>query len=227
MTVHVRHRAPAWRLLLVPILLALPATPVVAQQAALLARLDPASRYQIEVLMDSAARIGLPPEALLSKTLEGVSKGAPGSRIVQVVRKHFSALREARAALGVEITLDELGAAAGALQAGVPRNSLARLHDTRKGSSILMPLVVLSDLVSRGVPPDDATSAIINMTQRGALDSDFAGLRRGVETDILSGASPATALDRRTREFPGRGAPGARLPGVQTPPRPETPSSIK
>lgn len=227
MTVHVRHRAPAWRLLLVPILLALPATPVVAQQAALLARLDPASRYQIEVLMDSAARIGLPPEALLSKTLEGISKGAPGSRIVQVVRKHFSALREARAALGVEITLDELGAAAGALQAGVPRTSLARLHDTRKGSSILMPLVVLSDLVSRGVPPDDATSAIINMTQRGALDSDFAGLRRGVETDILSGASPATALDRRTREFPGRGAPGARLPGVQTPPRPETPSSTK
>ena len=55
-------------------------------------RLDPASRYQIEVLMDSAARIGLPPEALLSKTLEGISKGAPGSRIVMQV--HYNLLAD-------------------------------------------------------------------------------------------------------------------------------------
>lgn len=227
MIARLQHRIQFCRLLLATVLLSLPAAAAGAQQASLLTRLDPASRYQIEVLMDSAARLGLPPDALLSKTLEGISKGAPGSRIVQVVRKHFSALREARAALGLSITLDELSAAAGALQAGVPRTSLATLHTTRKGSSILMPLVVLSDLVSRGVPPDDATSAIINMTQRGALDSDFAGLRRGVETDILSGASPATALDRRTREFPGRGAPGARIPVVPTPPSQETPSSTK
>lgn len=227
MTAH-RHRACPWRLLLVPLLLGAPAAMTAeAQQASLITRLDPTSRYQIEILMDSAARSGLPPEALMSKTLEGVSKGAPGSRIVQVVRRHFAALRDARAALGVDITLDELGAAAGALQAGVPRSSLATLHTTRKGNSILMPLVVLSDLVSRGVPPEDASSAIINMTQRGALDSDFAGLRRGVETDILSGASPATALDRRTREFPGRGAPGARIPVVPSPTRQETPSSTK
>lgn len=216
------------RILVVPLLLVLVVGPSArGQESTLLTRLDPASRYQIEVLMDSAARLGLPPEALLSKTLEGISKGAPGSRIVQVVRKHFAALREARTALGVDISLDELGAAAGALQAGVPRKSLATLHTSRKGNSILMPLVVLSDLVSRGVPPDDATLAIINMTQRGALDSDFAGLRRGVETDILSGASPATALDRRTREFPGRGAPGARIPVVPAPQRQETPSSTK
>lgn len=215
------------RLVAVALLLVVPA-PVASQQQSPLSRLDAMSRYQIEVLMDSAARLGIPPEALLSKTLEGISKGAPGSRIVQVVRKQFAALREAKSTLGAETSLDELNAAAGALQAGVPRSSLATLYTTRKGNSLLMPLVVLSDLVSRGVPPDDASSAIINMSRRGALDSDFAGLRRGVETDILSGASPATALDRRTREFPGRGAPGARNPVVPSPTRPpETPSSIK
>lgn len=227
MTGCIRRQAQRWRLLLIPLLLLPPFAPAQAQQPSLLSRLDAPSRYQIEVLMDSAARLGLPPEALMSKTLEGISKGAPGSRIVQVVRRHFAALREARGALGVDITLDELSAAAGALQAGVPRTSLAALHSNRKGSSILMPLVVLSDLVSRGVPPDDASSAIVNMTQRGALDSDFAGLRRGVETDILSGASPVIALDRRTREFPGRGAPGARIPVVPTPPKQETPGSTQ
>lgn len=215
------------RLAAVALLLVLPA-PAVSQQQSPLSRLDAMSRYQIEVFMDSAARLGIPPEALLSKTLEGISKGAPGSRIVQVVRKQFAALREARSTLGPETSIDELNAAAGALQSGVPRSSLATLSSTREGNSLLMPLVVLSDLVSRGVPPDDASSAIINMSRRGALDSDFAGLRRGVETDILSGASPATALDRRSREFPGRGAPGTRNPVVPSPTRPpETPSSIK
>lgn len=219
-----RSRTGLWQLALVPMLLAAPIQLASSQDTSALIRLDPPSRYQIGVLMDSAARLGLPPEALMSKTLEGLSKGAPPRRIVQVVRKHFDALREARTALGADISLDELSAAAGALQSGVPRSSLATLYTTRKGNSILMPLVVLSDLVSRGVPPDDATSAIINMSQRGALDSDFAGLRRGVETDILSGASPATALDRRTREFPGRGAPGAQNPVVPSPTRPqETP----
>ena len=215
------------RLALMPLLL-VPVQVTRAQDTSLLARLDAPSRTQIEVMMDSATLLKLPPQALLSKALEGISKGARGPRIVQVVRRHFVSLREARAALGPEASPDELGAAAGALQSGVPRSSLATLHTTRKGSSILMPLVVLSDLVSRGVPPDDATSAIINMSQRGALDADFAGLRRGVETDILSGASPATALDRRTREFPGRGAPGTRPTVVPTPTRPpETTSSIQ
>jgi len=224
--VTVRSCARVARLLLIPALLAaaLPGQ-AVGQQSPILNRLDAPSRYQIEVLMDSAARLGLPPEALMMKTLEGVSKGVPGPRVVQGVRRYFAALRESRAALGPEISLDELAAAASALQSGVPPTSLSSLHTARKGSSLLMPLVVLSDLVSRGVPPSDATSAIIGMSQRGALDSDFAGLRRGVETDILSGAPPASALDRRTREFPGRGAPGTRLP-APPPPRPqETPSS--
>lgn len=203
------------------------ATTARAQDPSPLGRLDANNRYRIEALMDSAELAGLPSSILYFKTLEGIRKGVPGTRIVQVVRRHLGALREARSALGPSVTVDELGAAAGALQAGVPRKSLATLHTTRKGSSILMPLIVLSDLVSRGVPPEDATSAIINMTQRGALDSDFAGLRRGVETDILSGATPAMALDRRTREFPGRGAPGARIPVVPAPQRQETPSSTK
>lgn len=212
------------RLLLVPLVLAPHA--LAAQQSPLVSRLDLQSRRQIEVLMDSAAGLGLPPEALWSKTLEGIAKGIPNGRIVSGVRRHFAALREARNALGTNISLDELAAAAGALTAGVPRESLKSLRTARQDKSILMPLVVLSDLVSRGVPPEDASTAIVAMSQRGALDSDFAGLRRGVETDILSGAPPAAALDRRTREFPGRGAPaGTRLPS-SAPQRPqETPGT--
>ncbi|MFN2566337.1 MAG: hypothetical protein ABR499_15175, partial [Gemmatimonadaceae bacterium] len=181
----------------------------------------------IEVMMDSAGRLGLPPEALLSKTLEGIRKGYPSARVLQVVRRYFGLLRDARAALGPEVTLDELTAAAGALLAGVDPPSLAKLHSSRrKGRSILTPLVVLTDLVSRGVPSTDASSAIIRWMQNGAADSDFMGLWKGVEQDIISGALPAAALDRRAREIPGRAPPGGRLPPTAPTPQrsPENPS---
>ena len=214
--------------LLAPMLLALPVGPaaIAAQEPDPLSRLDPSSRYAIEVMMDSAGRLGLPPEALLSKTLEGVRKGFPSARVVQVVRRYFGLLRDARVALGPEASLDELTAASGALLAGVDQPSLTKLHSSRKGRSILTPLVVLADLVSRGVPSNDASSAIIRWMQNGAGDADFMGLWKGVEQDIISGALPAAALDRRAREIPGRAPPGGRLPPtVPTPQRsPENPS---
>jgi hypothetical protein len=198
--------------LLVPAVLALPVGAAAAQEPDPLSRLDPTSRYAIEVMMDSAGRVGLPSEALLSKTLEGSRKGHPGPKVVQVVRRYFGLLRDARTALGTEVSLDELTAAAGALLAGVDQPSLTRLRSSRRGRSILTPLVVLADLVSRGVPPTDASSAIARWLQNGAADSDFMGLWKGVEQDIISGAPPAAALDRRAREIPGRVPPGGRLP---------------
>jgi hypothetical protein len=200
--------------LLVPVMLALPvaSAATAAQEPDPLSRLDPTSRYAIEVLMDSAGRVGLPPEALLSKTLEGIRKNVTGPRIVQVVRRYFGLLRDARTALGPEATVDEITAAAGALLAGVDQASLAKLRASRRNRSILTALVVLADLVSRGVPSTDASSAILRWLQNGAGDSDFMGLWKGVEQDIISGAPPAAALDRRAREVPGRAPPGGRLP---------------
>jgi len=189
-----------------------------------LAKLDPASRRQIEALFDSAARASLSPDLLLMKTLEGIAKGRPGPQIVAGVRHHFEALKQARTALGADVKMEELLAAAGAVHAGVTPAAITRLRSSRIGKEITVPLVVLGDLVSRGVPTDDASSAIIQLSQGGALDSDFRGLWRGVEQDIVSGVPPAAALDRRAREIPGRAPPGPRLP-APTPRQPETPSS--
>jgi hypothetical protein len=210
--------------LLLPLVMGVAPTGASAQQSNALSRLSPASRSAIETLMDSATRVGIPREALLSKTLEGISKGRPGPQIVQVVRRYFGSLREAQVSLGPGASLDELTAAAGAIQSGVDPNSIVRLHSNRRGGSILMPLVVLADLVSRGVPPGDASSAIVAMSQRGALDSDYEGLWKGVQQDIISGAPPVEALNRRAREFPGRAPPSpGRVPAPSTQ-RPEIPS---
>lgn len=200
-------------------------------QNSLIWRLDQPSRHQIEVLFDSATRLGLPTELLYSKTLEGISKGVGGRRIVEYMRKYFAGLVEARNALGTSTT-DELSAATGALLAGVERREIERLRKSRDGRSIAVPLVILSDLVKRGVPTGDASSAMLQLTQRGALDSDIQGLWLRVNQDIVSGVPPAAALQRWTREFPGRAVPGTRLPPSTAPPSaspgarpPETPSA--
>lgn len=203
---------------------------VTQQEQALIWRLDAPSRYQVEVLFDSATRLGLPAELLYSKTLEGISKGANGRRIVEHLRKYLASMREARAALGASTT-DELAAATGALLSGVEKDELPKLRKSRNGKSIAVPLVILSDLVSRGVPTRDAAGAMLQLSQRGALDSDFHGLWLRVNQDIVSGVPPAAALQRWARDFPGRGTPGTRLPPGTAPPTtpaprvPETPST--
>lgn len=200
------------------------------QPSSLIWRLDQPSRFQLEVLFDSATKLGLPAEPLYAKTLEGISKGANGRRIVEYIRKYFAAMIDARTELGT-FTTDELSSAASALLAGVDSEQIGRLRKSRAGRSIAVPLVILSDLVYRGIPTGDASSAMVQLTQRGALDSDFQGLWLRINQDIVSGVPPAAALQRWTRDFSGRSPPGTRLPPGTAPPTsapprtPETPST--
>lgn len=170
-----------------------------------LGRLNEGSRYQIELILDSARVAGLPTAPLESKALEGISKRVDGRRIVVAVRMVFRSLRDARSVLGTNASPDELNAAASALRVGVTRAELAHLAQTKREKSVTIPLVVLSDLITRGVPRDTASQTILQLWQRGAADDDFLGLWRGVERDIVSGTDPGVALLNRAREVPPRG----------------------
>jgi hypothetical protein len=176
-----------------------------------LVRLDATVRYQVEMLLDSARLAGLPTRPLESKALEGQAKRADGRRILAMVRLVYRNLRDARAALQRNATEDELAAAAGALQAGITPSELAQLARSRE-KALTFPLVVLVDLISRGVPRDTASQTIFQLLQRGAADDDISGLWRGVERDIVSGADPGAALLNRAREIPSRGSPIAPRP---------------
>jgi hypothetical protein len=189
-----------------------------------LARLSEASRYQVELLLDSAKVAGLPTAPLESKALEGISKRVDSRRIVVAVRNVFRSLRDARAALGPSVTADELNAAAGALRVGITPAELGHLARTRHEKQLTVPLVVLADLVTRGVPRDTASSTIFQLWQRGAADDDFLGLWRGVERDIVSGTAPGVALLNRAREIPPRGPPPATPPSSARPDRSENPN---
>ena len=172
-----------------------------------LMRLERSVRYSVEVLMDSARLMGLPTGPIESKALEGLAKNKPGRMILTAARNVFRSLRDARAVLGPKATKDELTAAASALNVGITQAELAQLGRSQQGKQLTVPLVVLVDLISRGVPRDTASQTIFQLWQRGAADDDFLGLWRGVERDIVSGADPGAALLNRAREVPPRGTP--------------------
>ena len=186
-----------------------------------LARMNVAARYQVEILLDSAKSAGLPTRLLESTAQEGIAKRADGRRIVSQVRLVLHSLRDARAALGPKATTDELAAAAGALRVGITNAELSYLARTRHEKQLTVPLVVLADLVIRGVPRDTASQTIFQLWQRGAADDDFLGLWRGVERDIVSGTAPGAALLNRAREIPTRGSPPAAPPAAAAGARPE------
>lgn len=189
-----------------------------------LARLESPVRYKVEVLIDSARIYGLPTAPLQSKALEGAAKRADGRAIITEVTRVLRSLRDARAALGPNVSNDELAAAAGALRVGISQAELAALSRSRQEKVLTVPLVVLTDLVSRGVPRDTASTTIFQLFQRGADDGDFLGLWRGVERDIVSGTDPGQALLNRAREIPSRGPPPVSPPAsTGRPESPETP----
>lgn len=156
-------------------------------------RLDPATRDAVTSLITDAEKDGLPTKPLVAKALEGASKGANGERIVKAVRAYADALRRARSAVGKESSEAEIVAAAGAVQAGVPMDTLTHLRSARPSGSLVVPLVVLSDMVARHVPIDVASVAVLAPARAGAKDADLFSIRERVEKEIQAGVAPAAA----------------------------------
>ena len=185
---------------------------LVAQDPDPLSRLDPNTRFVVEVIIDSARVAGVPTRPLLLKALQGAAYHADNKHIIAAVRAVFHAELDVRPALGSALNESEWAAAVSALQSGVPLEALAKFRGERSGKPLTRALVVLTDLIQRGVPVSEASSAIMQLWQRGAGDGDFYGLWKNVEQDILSGQNPGTALEQRMREIPVRVTPGTKIP---------------
>ena len=185
---------------------------LVAQDPDPLSRLDPNTRFVVEVIIDSARVAGVPTRPLLLKALQGAAYHADNRHIIAAVRSVFHAELDVRVALGSALNESEWASAVSALQSGVPLEALAKFRGERSGKPLTRALVVLTDLIQRGVPVSEASSAIMQLWQRGAGDGDFYGLWKNVEQDILSGQNPGTALEQRMREIPVRVTPGTKIP---------------
>lgn len=174
-------------------------------------KLDPSSRNVVDLVMDSAMAAGLPSRSILSRALEGIAKKADNRRIVEAVRRRLVSLRMARAQLG-NVSDDELEAAASVLEAGAKPEELARFHMRPQGRTELEAFTVWADFLARGIPREEAFSAINKLWQDGADDATFHSLWNNVQSDILQGLSPGLALQNRIRETPQRAPTSAGKP---------------
>jgi hypothetical protein len=179
------------------------ASSVSAQDARLRGALDPETLAKVTRLTDSARAESLPVDPLIGVALEGAQKRAAGARITKAVQDYLGALRGARAALGGDATPAEITSGAGALLSGVSSEFLRQLRAANPKRPLTVPLVVLADLIARGVPKDTAARAIAAAARANARDDDYSALRRFVEQDILAGASPAAAAMLRVRTITG------------------------
>jgi len=178
-----------------------------------LGRLDPALRASVSGVIAEAEKDSLPTKPLIDKSLEGASKGASPERIVQAVRAYSQSLRRARSAVGAASTEAEIVAAAGAIQAGVSEDTLAEMRSARPRGSLVVPLVVLADMLARGVPLGAASPAVLAPARSGAKDADLFAIRERVERDIQAGVAPAAAAKTRSRAWLAQHARTGNYPG--------------
>jgi hypothetical protein len=173
-----------------------------------LSKFDIQSRRQINSLIDSARLENLPWNSLRMKAIEGAEKHHDGKKVLNVLRMYYKALEQARAALGPLATAAEIETGASVLAAGVNTEDLARFRVASATRSPMQPLTYLADLIDkRQVPQTDAIDAFSKLWKDGAADTDFEGLWRLVDQDILSGVNPRAALQSRMRSLPPRKPP--------------------
>jgi hypothetical protein len=193
------------------------ASPVRAQRNAdPLAQLSASARTAVRAAADSLDAEGLPGDALVAKAAEGLLKGADDHRILVAVNRLASELRAAGAALGRDASESEVVAAANALHAGASPELLRRLRALapagQRDGRLTVPLVVITDLVSRGAPVHVAAESVISLLASHATDADLQALRAGVERDIIAGDDPATAAAARSRALTDSLGGGAMRP---------------
>ena len=172
-----------------------------SEEARLRARLKPELATPVIEVVRSAAAHGLPTAPLVARALEGSSRQAGDTAILDAVRRYAAGLAGARRALGPTARPAELDAGAGALMAGVPEDSLASLKRARPSGSLVIPLVVLSDFVARGVPVASASNTVLEATRAGAADPALLRMRERIHERILRGEAPTGASREGLREL--------------------------
>jgi hypothetical protein len=196
-----------------PLLLAL----VLTQPDPLTQLRDPQLRATVATELQLASTRGLPTAPLLAKALEGQLKAAPSERIRIALKSLAGRLEVARTKLGTA-TDAELIAAADALAAGVPPDALAAVRRVMPQRSVVLPIGVLTELVTRGVDPTRATREVLTLIGKGATAQQLLLLGTDVGNDVRRGSAANAALDLRVRGLMLVLAPG--MASTVTPARP-------
>ena len=190
---------------------------------------DPAAEITSVLPADAAQRIlariadararGLPADVLARLALYLSAKGVPTAGIETAVANEATELASARAALAAggrpDATAEEVDAAGTALAKGVDGGEVSRLaRSAPSGRSLAVPLFVISSLVDRGLPSDEALRRVLARLETRASDRQLEGLAAAPGQGDQSGK--LTGLDMAASRRPAEAGRPAWVPANAT-----------
>ena len=205
-------------------------------RALLSGRLSEQAFTELVVIASTARTSGLPVAPITDRAVQGVRRNVSESAVLATARAVTARLATARTALGAQSSMDELTAGADALFAGAAPQVLVELRRTRTQGTAVVPLIVLTDLMTNGVPAQDAAGAVRSMiafqptAAVAEVDAGMLAMRTEVAADVARGTAPGIALrarvsawteSRPTGARPGKTIPAKPSPGVPVPKPPE------
>ncbi|HUG38288.1 MAG TPA: hypothetical protein VML54_15125 [Candidatus Limnocylindrales bacterium] len=175
------------------------------QDPGFLSRLDAETRAAVLPTVQAAAGDSLPTGALQSKVLEGMAKAVAPAQIAQVVQTLADELRSARGALRAELpdvslSDGEIVATASAARQGIGYDVVVSLWDLRgDGRSLEIPVTILSELVRRGVPVEEAATVVGHVVRTSVPLHVAAQIPGKFDGALGAGSPPAGALAEALR----------------------------
>jgi hypothetical protein len=95
--------------------------------------------------------------------------------------------------------VEELAAAADALQVGIPASTLRDMRALWPTRALTVPLGVLAEMVASGVSRAVATRRVRELLVKGATTAQLASLGSRVRGDITAGLAPDAAMELRSK----------------------------
>lgn len=168
---------------------------------------DPVERLGAVLPPDVAAQVieqvelaqsrGLPGAPVVNVALEGVAKGRGPDQVVTAVEAMVGDLGRAADALrdaGRPPALGEMEAATAAMRMGLDGAQVSELARSQpSGRSLAVPLLVMGGLAARGLPSDQALSAVLARLAAGADDAALIGEVPGIAGGRGRGGGPDNA----------------------------------
>ena len=184
---------------------------------------DASARDAVRGILAAAPARGIPVEPLLTKVREGIAKRSTPERIRDAVSALASRLETAATGVRPVHSVDELAAAAGALQAGVPVGTLREMRKTWTGRPLTVPLGVVTELVVNGAPASEAGKRVRELMRAGATPAQLVAMGGAVRADVAAGLAPGHSLALRSKGVLSLlGAPPLSTT-IQSPIRPDRP----
>lgn len=120
----------------------------------------------------------LPAAALENRALKFAARGVPPQDIARSVDEQLARMRSMRSVLGAARrqapTGDEIEAGAEAIREGVDGATISKLAQSApSGRSLTVPLYVIGNLVSRGVPSDEALQGVEKRLEAHGSDAEI------------------------------------------------------